>query len=147
MLSHHKCIRLLKPFENMEINIEIFEKENNNQFQDYCDIKKDEKNSLKKISESPFHQNFRLSDSGDLLMDFDATSIYPSAMRDDESVYPKIETGYPFNIDMNDEIVKNFNSGIFIQCSVSLQVIYFTSAEIKFQHLPVKERVSQIDVY
>ena len=48
ILSHHKCIRLLKPFGNMEINIEIFEKENNNQFQEYCDIKKDEKNSYKK---------------------------------------------------------------------------------------------------
>ena len=101
---------------------------------------------IKKISESPFHQNFRLSDSGFLLMDFDATSLYTSAMRDDENVYPKIETSYPFTIDMNDELVKNFNSGIFIQCSASLQVIYFTSPDIIFQHLPVKERVSQIDV-
>ena len=41
-------------------------------------------------------------------MNFDAINLYPSAMWDNESIYPRIETGYPFTPDMNDEIVKKF---------------------------------------
>ena len=35
-------------------------------------------------------------------MDFDATSLYPTAMWDENSVYPKIETRFAFKPDMND---------------------------------------------
>ena len=35
-------------------------------------------------------------------MDFDATSLYPSAMWDGKSVYPKIESGFAFKPEMND---------------------------------------------
>ena len=45
-------------------------------------------------------------DLNDLSMDFDATIFYPGAMWDDQNVYPKIETGHPFTLDMNDELVK-----------------------------------------
>ena len=34
-------------------------------------------------------------------MDFDDTSLYPSAMWDKNGVYPKIETGYVFKPHMN----------------------------------------------
>ena len=34
--------------------------------------------------------------------DFDATSLYPTAMWDENSVYPKIETRFAFQPDMND---------------------------------------------
>ena len=43
----------------------------------------------------------------DLLWDFDALSLYPSAMSDETSVYPKIETGYAYTPNMNDEVVEN----------------------------------------
>ena len=31
-------------------------------------------------------------------MDFDATSLYPSAMYDEKSVYPKIKSGFALNL-------------------------------------------------
>ena len=36
------------------------------------------------------------------MMDFDATSLYPSASNDEISVYPKIESGFPFKLHIND---------------------------------------------
>ena len=39
----------------------------------------------------------------------------PSVMWDENSVYPKIETGYAFTDDMNDELVQKFNSQTFNQ--------------------------------
>ena len=41
-------------------------------------------------------------------MHFDATSLYPPAMRDEKSNYPKNETDYAFTPDMSVEIVGNF---------------------------------------
>ena len=40
-------------------------------------------------------------------MDFDAVSLYPSAMWDENSIYPRIETGSAYTKDMNDELEKN----------------------------------------
>ena len=48
-------------------------------------------------------------------MDFDATSLYPPAMYDKNSVYPKLETGFAFKPQMNDMYVKSFNDKISIQ--------------------------------
>ena len=48
-------------------------------------------------------------------MDFDATSIYPSAIWDENSVYPKRETGYAFKPHMNDVFVNEFNNQTFNQ--------------------------------
>ena len=46
-------------------------------------------------------------------MDFDATSLYPSAMWDENSVYPKIETGFAFKPHMNETYVEAFNNQSF----------------------------------
>ena len=48
-------------------------------------------------------------------MDFAATSLYPSAIWDDNSVYPKIETEFAFKPHMNDVYVEAFNNQIFNQ--------------------------------
>ena len=48
-------------------------------------------------------------------MDFDSTSLYPSAMWDENSVYPKIEIGFAFKPDMNDVYVEAFNNQTFNQ--------------------------------
>ena len=42
----------------------------------------------------------------ELLRDFDAVSFYRSAMLDEKTKYPKIETGFAFTEDMNDELVE-----------------------------------------
>ena len=49
------------------------------------------------------------------MMDFDATSLYPSAMWDEDSVYPKIETGFSLKPHMNDVYVEAFNNQTFNQ--------------------------------
>ena len=46
-------------------------------------------------------------------MDFDATSLYPSAKWDENSVYPKIESGFAFAPHMNYVHVKAFNNQTF----------------------------------
>ena len=40
-------------------------------------------------------------------MNFDGTSLYPSAMWDSESIYPRIETGYPLQKIWNMKLFKN----------------------------------------
>ena len=42
------------------------------------------------------------------MMDFDATSLYPSAMWDEKSVYPKIESAFAFKPHMNKTYVDAF---------------------------------------
>ena len=56
------------------------------------------------------------------MMVYDATSFYLSARYDDTSVYPKIETGYAFTLDMNDENVEKLNNQTFTQGSALLKL-------------------------
>ena len=79
----------------------IIEKEYNNQFLEYRNNKKDQKNIYinKKLGELAIHQNLRRIDVSDLLMGFYATKLYPSAMWDDELIYPEKKAGYLFTID------------------------------------------------
>ena len=49
------------------------------------------------------------------MMDFDATSLYPSAMWDEKVVFPKVETGFAFKHHMNDLYLEAFNSQTFNQ--------------------------------
>ena len=48
-------------------------------------------------------------------MDFDATSLYPSTMYDENSVYPKIESRFAFKLHMNNIFVAGFNNQTFDQ--------------------------------
>ena len=50
-----------------------------------------------------------------LQWNFDATSLHPNAMFDENKIYPRIETGYAFKPHMIDISVKVFNNKIFIQ--------------------------------
>ena len=43
-------------------------------------------------------------------MDFGATSLYPSAMWDENNVYPKIETGFAFKPHMKKTYLDAFNN-------------------------------------
>ena len=42
-------------------------------------------------------------------------------MWDENSIYPRIETGYDFTKDMNDELVEKFNNQTFTQGSAILK--------------------------
>ena len=43
-------------------------------------------------------------------MIFYGTSVYPSAMYNEKSVYPKMETGFAFKPHMNNVYVEAFNN-------------------------------------
>ena len=83
------------------------------------------------------------------MMDFDATFLYPSAIWDEKSVNPKIESGFAFKPHMNDVNVKSFNDQIFNQNSdepAILKIKYYNPPDLIFQQLPVKEKVKNIEV-
>ena len=81
-----------------------------------------------------------------LLWDFDAVSLYPSAMWDENSIYPRIETGYAYTKDMNDELVEKFNNQTFTQGSAILKIKYYNPENLIVQHLPIKEKVDKMEI-
>ena len=94
----------------------------------------------------PIHKELPKLDSNKIQMDYDATSLNPSAMWDEKSVYPKIETGFAFNPDMKDVYVEAFNNETFDQVgneSATLGRKYYNPPNLIFQHLPVKEKVKK----
>ena len=67
-------------------------------------------------------------------------------MSDPESIYPRIETGYAFTKDMNDELVNKFNTQSFTQGSAVLKIEYYNPKNLIVQHLPIKERQKKIEI-
>ena len=88
-----------------------FEKEYENQFSNYRDDNEEEKQKYinEKLGNLRIHKLKKQKELTHLLWDFDAVSLYPSAMWDENSIYPRIETGYAFSRDMNNELVEKFN--------------------------------------
>ena len=84
-------------------------------------MKKKWKIYIKKIGELPIHQFSHQLSLNELLWDFDAVRLYPSAMIDDKIVYPRIESGYPFIPVMNDDLVEIFNIETFTRGSAILK--------------------------
>ena len=46
-------------------------------------------------------------------------------MSDEKSVYPRIETGYAFQPDMNNDLVEKINNHTFSQGSATLKIKYY----------------------
>ena len=65
------------------------------------------------MGELPIHRILQQLSLNDLLWDFDAVSLYPSAMSHDKCVYPRIETGYAYTTGPNNELVEKSNNQIF----------------------------------
>ena len=61
-------------------------------------------------------------------------------------IYPRIENGYSYTKDMNDELVENFNTGNFTQGSAILKIKYYNPKNLIVQRLPVKEREKKIEI-
>ena len=103
----------------------------------------------KKFNLLPIHKELSKLNSNKTQMDYDANSLYPSAMWDENSVYPKIETGFAFKPHMNDVYVEAFNNQSFKEDgdeSAILTIKYYNPPNLIFQHLPVKEKVEKIEV-
>ena len=82
-------------------------------------------------------------------MDFDAISLYLSAMWDENSVYPKIEIGFAFKLHMNNIYVEAFNIQSFNPDgneSVILGINCYNPPDLLFQHFAVEEKVKNIEV-
>ena len=102
--------------------------------------------SNKKHNMLPIHKQLSKLDSINTQKDYDATSLYPSAMWDEIYVYPKLETGFAFKPDMNDIYVEAFNIQSFNQDgneSAILGTKYYNPPNLIFQHLPVKKKVKK----
>ena len=104
----------------------IFEKEYENQVNDYRDEDEEEKEKYnsEKLSKLPIHQLIKQIKLDELLWDFDANSLYQSSMWDETSIYPRIETGYAFKKDTHNELVEKFNTVNFNQGSANLKIKY-----------------------
>ena len=97
----------------------------------------------------PIHKELSKLDSNKTQMDFDATSLYSSAMWDKSSVYPKIETGFAFKPYMNHVYVEAFNNQTFNEDgdeSAILTIKNHNPPDLIFQHLPIEEKVKKVEV-
>ena len=128
--------------------IKIFEKEYEDQYNDYRDedIEEKEKYINQKLNNLRLHKIIKRIELIHLLWDFDAVSLYPSAMWDEISIYPRIETGYAFTRDMNSELVEKFNTGNFTQGSAILKIKYYNPKNLIVQHIPIKEKEKKIEI-
>ena len=79
----------------------------------------------------------------ELLRDFECLRLYPSAMWNKASIYPKIETGNGFTRVMNDDVVEKYNIQSFTQGSAVLKNKNYNPENLIVQHLPVKERLQK----
>ena len=103
----------------------------------------------KKLNMLSIHKELSKLDSIKTQMGYDGNSLYPSAMWDANSVYPKIESGLSFAPHMNDVYVEAFNNQTFNEDgdeSAILTIKYYNPSDIIFQHLPVKEKVKKIEI-
>ena len=63
------------------------------------------------LSKHHIHQLVKQINLNELLWDFDALSLYPSAMWVEKSNYLRIEIGCAYTTDMKDDLVEKFNNG------------------------------------
>ena len=145
------CEIIDKFFEYTNKQRKIIEDENDSNFKDYRDIDVEERTEHinKELNKLPIHKKIQKLNHNDVIMNFDATSLYPSAMWDQNSVYPKIETGFAFKPHMNNVYVEAFNNQTFNQDgdeSAFLRIKYYNPPNLIFQHLPVKEKVKNVEV-
>ena len=76
--------------------------------------------------------------------DFDAGSFYSGAKWDENSFYPRIETGYAYTEDMKIERVEKINNEALNQGSAILKIKYYNPPNLIVQHVPIKEKVKKL---
>ena len=145
------CEIIDKDFEYTNEQRKIIEDEYDSKFKDYrgIDVEERTEHINKELNKLPKHKKLQKLNHNDVMMDFDATSLYPSAMWDHNSVYPKIETGFAFKPHINNVYVEAFNNQTFNQDgdeSAILRIKYYNPPNLIFQHLPVKEKVKNVEV-
>ena len=104
------------------------------------------KNVNKKLGKLPTHQLIKQIKFDELLWDFDAVILYPSAMWDENCIYPRIEIGYAFTRGMKKELMKKFNTLNFTQGSAFLKKNSSTPRDLVVQHLLVTDKKKEIEI-
>ena len=142
---------LEKYFEFLKELEKQYAEEFDSKYDEYRDInqKGKEKYVNKKLNMLSIHKNLCKLDSNKTQMSYDGNSLYHSAMWDENSVYPKIETGFAFKPNMNDVYVEAFNNQTFNEDgdeSAIVTIKYYNPPDLIFQHLPVKEKVQKLEV-
>ena len=150
-VNGNMCDLLQKYFEFLNKYEKQYAKEFDSKYDGYRDINEKGKTDFnnKKLNMLSIHKEASKINSSKTQMVFDANSLYPSAMLDEKSVYPKIETGFAFKPHMNHVYVEAFNIQTFNQDgdeSALLTKKYYNPLDLIFQHLPVKEKVKKIEV-
>ena len=100
----------------------------------------------KNLGEFPIHKLLQEQSLNDILWDFDAVSLYPSALSDPKSTYPRTETNFAFTPDMNNEPVEKFINQTFTQGSAILKIKYYNPENLIVQHLIIEERVKKMEI-
>ena len=90
--------------------MKFYMKKIDSKYEDYREVHHKEKANFNynKLNILPTHERLSNNDLNETQMDYDATSLYPSDMMDEKSVYPEIEVGYSFKPHMNDTFVNDF---------------------------------------
>ena len=136
------CEILEKYFKFLNEYEKQYAKEFSSKYDDYRDIdqKENAKYVNKKLNMLSIPKELSKLNSNKVQMDFDATSLYPSAMWDENSVYPKIESGFAFKPHMNHVYVEAFNNQTFNEDgdeSAILTKKYYNPPDLIFQPLPI----------
>ena len=128
--------------------MKIFEEEYESKFIDYRDDGVDEKEKTinEKLSKLPIQQLIKQIKLDELLWGYDANSLYPSAMWDETSIYPRIETGHAYTIDTNDELVEKIKTVNFTQSSAIFKIKYYNPKNVIVHHVLVKESEKKIEI-
>ena len=104
-----------------------------------------EKNINKPLGELLVQERSQQLSLEDLFWGYHAVSLYPTAMFDEVSIFPQIETGLAYTKDMNSELVEKINTGFFNQGNASLKNKFYNPKNLIVQHLPVQERENKIE--
>ena len=150
-VSGNICDILEKYFEILNKLEKQNAKKFDSKYDDYRDIDLKGKTnySNKKHNMLPTHKGLSKLNLNKTQMDYDATSLYPSAMWDGKSVYPKIETGFAFKPHMIDVYVEAFKNQTFNQDgdeSAKLTIKNYNPPNSIIQHLPVKDKDKKVEV-
>ena len=145
------CEILDKCFEFRIKHRKVIENDYDSQFEDYRKINQDERTKKinDKLNKLPIHEKLQIINLDNVMMNFDATLLYPIAMFDENSLYPKRESGFAFKPFLKKVYAEAFNCQTFNQDgneSGILRIKYYNPPKLKFQHLPVEEKVKNIEI-
>ena len=133
-----------------DIHRKKIEDDYDSKFKVYTDINQEEKSKYVnvKFSKLPIHEKFQKKDHDNVIIDFEATSLYRSGMWDEKSVYRRRKAGFAFKPYMNDfylEVLKIQSFNQDVNESAILKFKFYNPPDSILQHLPVKGKVKIIE--